>query len=407
MNRRRAVVHVMGWHSQQYGSFEAFLVALARRCAECGLESHFVFQSLPRSRQFIYDAPASFHVVPGALAPLDPRFMFRLERIVRRLRPTHLHAHHGVDLYNALVVARRAGVRRRFATKHSTRGDSRLTLARARHRWIARQVETYFTVSHWVERSLLEAGVAATKLYSRYLGVDVDRYRPDPAARASVRDELGLPPDRRVILSSSHLRPGKGVELLPSLAAALRDDPGGATVLVAGDGPLRELLTQRARSLGLTDDDLRLLGVRVDIPRLLAAADAFAFPTSGREGMGLGVLEALAAGTPVVATRVSDLGELLADVSLLVERDDEQALIAACRRLLTEPDLQQRLGVAGRELACERLAVGDAAEGYAQVYLQPPRGGSRAVTTRPEAAQAGRPGQTMCASAGSTARSGR
>ena len=50
MSRRRAVVHVMGWHSQQYGSFEAFLVALARRCAECGLESHFVFQSLPRSR---------------------------------------------------------------------------------------------------------------------------------------------------------------------------------------------------------------------------------------------------------------------------------------------------------------------------------------------------------------------
>ena len=405
MSRRRAVVHVMGWHSQQYGSFESFLVALARRCAECGLESHFVFQSRPRSGQFIRDTQATFHVVPGALAPLDPRFMFRLERIVRRLRPTHLHAHHGVDLYNALVVACRLGVPRRFATKHSTRGNSRLTLARARHRWIARQVETYFTVSHWVERSLVEAGVAATKLYCQYLGVDVDRYRPDPAARASVREELGLAPDRRVVLSSSHLRPGKGVELLPSLAAALRDDPCGTTVLVAGDGPLRELLTQRALSLGLTDDDLRLLGVRVDIPRLLAAADAFAFPTSGCEGMPLGVLEALAAGTPVVATRVSDLGELLADVSLLVEPDDEQALIAACRRLLTEPNLQRRLGAAGRELACEQLAVGDAAAGYAQVYLQPPRSSSRAAASPPSrrAASAGRPGQAMCASAGTVA----
>ena len=373
MSRRQAVVHVMGWRSQQYGSFERFLVALARRCSEYDLESHFVFQSPPRSMEFIQDAPATFHVVPSALAPVDPRFMFRLGRIVRRIRPTHLHAHHGVDLYNALAVACRLGVPRRFATKHSTRGSSRLTLARARHRWIARQVETYFTVSHSVERSLLEAGVAAIKLYPRYLGVDVDRYGPDPAARASVREELGLAPDRRIVLSSSHLRPGKGVELLPSLAAALRSDPGGVIVLAAGDGPLRGLLTERASSLGLTDDDLRLLGVRVDIPRLLAAADAFALPTSGYEGMPLGVLEALATGTPVAATRVSDLGELLPEVSLLVERNDEQALIAACRRLLTEPELRRRLGDAGRELVCERLAVGDAAASYAKVYLQPPR----------------------------------
>jgi glycosyltransferase involved in cell wall biosynthesis len=75
----------------------------------------------------------------------------------------------------------------------------------------------------------------------------------------------------------------------------------------------------------------------------------------------------------VAATRVSDLGELLPEVSLLVERDDEQALIAACRRLLTEPELRRRLGDAGRELVCERLAVGDAAASYAKVYVQPPR----------------------------------
>jgi glycosyltransferase involved in cell wall biosynthesis len=369
MSRRRAIVHVMGWHSQQAGSFERFLVELARRCADGGLETHFVFQSHPRSQQFIDDAPATFHIVPAALGPVDPRFISRLARIVRPLGPSHLHAHHGLDLYNALIAARGLGVSHRFATKHSTPGDSRMTLADARHRWIARQVETYFTVSHWVERSLVKAGVPPAKLRVCYLGVDADRYRPDPAARAGVREELGLAPNRRIVLSTSHLRPGKGVELLPPLAAALRNDPGDTTVLAVGDGPLRELLTQRARSLGLTDVDLRLLGVRTDIPRLLAAADAFAFPTTGREGMGLGALEALAAGTPVVATLVSDFGELLADVALLVDPDDEQALVAACRRLLRERGLAQRLGAAGRELARKRLSVGGAAESYAQIYL--------------------------------------
>jgi phosphatidylinositol alpha-1,6-mannosyltransferase len=377
MSKRRAIVHVMGWHSRQFGSFERFLVELARRCAEGGLESHFVFQSHPSSQQFRHDAPATFHVVPAAIGPFDPRFIYRLARIVQRLGPSHLHAHHGVDLYNALTVARSLGVPRRFATKHSTPGDSRVTLADARHRWIARQVETYFTVSHWVERNLLEAGIPAAKLRVCYLGVDVERYRPDPEARAGVREELGLAPDQQIVLSTSHLRPGKGVELLPLLATALRSDPGGTTVLAAGEGPLRESLTQRARSLGLTDGDLRLLGVRADIPRLLAAADAFAFPTTSREGMPLGALEALAAGTPVAATLVSDLGELLADVALLVEPGDEQALVAACRRLLTEPDLAERLGAAGRKFAAERLSVGDAAERYAQVYLQSPPSGER------------------------------
>jgi glycosyltransferase involved in cell wall biosynthesis len=374
MSERLAIVHVMGWHSRQFGSFERFLAELARRCAEGGMESHFVFQSPPSSEQFVSDAPATFHVVPPAIGPSDPRFLYRLARIVRRLGPSHLHAHHGVDLYNALTVARMARVPRRFATKHSTPGDSRLTCADARHRWIARQVETYFTVSHWVEGNLLEARIPASKLRVCYLGVDVERYRPDPDARADVREELGLAPDRQIVLSTSHLRPGKGAELLPMLAAALRDDPGGVTVLAAGDGPLRELLGQRAQALGLTAAELRLLGVRTDIPRLLAAADAFAFPTTTREGMPLGALEALAAGTPVVATRVSDLGELLPDVALLVEPGDEEALVGAARRLLKERDLAERLGAAGRELAGTRLSVGDAAERYAEVYLQPPPG---------------------------------
>ena len=364
----------MGWHSQQFGSFERLLVELARRCADGGLESHFVFQSYPSSQQFIDDTPATFHVVPPALGPIDPRFMSRLARIVRPLAPSHLHAHHGVDLYNALIVGRLLKVPRRFATKHSTPGASRLTLADARHRWIGRQVETYFTVSHWVERNLIEAGLPADKLRVCYLGVDVGHYHPDPSARTSVREELGLASNQRIVLSTSHLRPGKGTELLPALAAALRTDPGGTTVLGAGDGPLRESLAQHARSLGLTDDDIRLLGVRPDIPRLLAAADVFVFPTTGLEGMPLGALEALATGTPVVATRVSDLGELLTGAALLIEPSDEQALLSACRQLLAEPDLARLLGIAGRKLVSEQLSVGEAAENYTQVYLQPPRG---------------------------------
>jgi glycosyltransferase involved in cell wall biosynthesis len=369
----RAIVHVMGWHSRQFGSFERFLVELAQQGAGRGMESHFVFQSNPASERFLHDAPARFHVIPGAHGPADPLFASRLARIVRSLEPSHLHAHHGVDLYNALTVARALGVPHRFATKHSTPGESRLTLARTRHRWIARQVEAYFAVSKWVEGRLLDAGVSAAKVHVCHLGVDIARYRPLPDARERVRAELGLSPERKIVLSTSHLRPGKGVELLPLLAAELRDSPGGTTVLAAGSGPLRDSLARKARSLRLTDDELLLLGIRDDVPRLLAAADAFVFPTTAQEGMPLGAIEALASGTPVVATRVSDLGELLPDVALLVEPGDKQALFGACRRLLTEPDEARRLGSAGRRFAGEHLSVTDAAKRYTDIYLAEPR----------------------------------
>src|SRR3954454_4491535 len=81
MSPSAGIVHVMGWHSQQYGSFERFLVALAQNCSDGGLESHFVFQSPPRSQQFMDDAPASFHVVPPARGPIDPVFLSRLARL--------------------------------------------------------------------------------------------------------------------------------------------------------------------------------------------------------------------------------------------------------------------------------------------------------------------------------------
>ena len=94
-----AVVQVMGWRSQQYGSFERFLVAVARGCADAGLASHFVFPSRPPSEAFLADAGAELHCVQSPRPPADPRFALDVRRIVRRVGASHLHAHFGLDAY--------------------------------------------------------------------------------------------------------------------------------------------------------------------------------------------------------------------------------------------------------------------------------------------------------------------
>jgi len=364
-----AIVHVMGWRSQQYGSFERFLVALASRCAEQGAHTHLVFPATPASLAFAHDVPAEVHVIPSPMRASDPRFALRLAGVLQRVGATHLHAHFGMDAYQAVATAALLAVPARYATKHIAPGSSRRSLSRTRHRWLAARVRTFFAVSHHVREQLLALGVPSEKVEVCYLGVDPAAYRRSQLVRAEVRGELGIVDGSRLVLTTSHLRPGKGMEMLPRVTADLVGAGMNVTVLAAGDGPLRRQLEREARRRGLGRERLRLVGVREDVPRLLAAADLFLFPASGAEGLPLGPLEALAAGAPVVATAVSDLATLLRGSALLVAPGDPAALVAACRRLLGDPQLADAMRRRGRELVVGRLNVARAVDVHAQYYL--------------------------------------
>lgn len=372
MSRTPRIVHVMGWRSQQYGSFERFIVALAQRCTEVGIETHLVFQEPPASAAFIADVNAEIHVVPSAHQVGDPQHVLRTNRLLRQLRPTHLHAHFGYDSYNALAIARLLGIPRRFTTKHIVPSSSRWDFPGPRHRWLARQVEVFWAVSHWVADHLLALGVPEEHLEVCYLGVDPTAYQPDPELRARTRTALGIGKQTQIVLSASHLRPGKGTELLPRLAAEITEGPDDVVLLAAGDGPLRRRLQNEAQALEITEDRLRLLGVREDIPALLAAADLFVFTTQANEGMPLGVLEALASGTPTVACAVSDLALLPDDALALVPQGDAGALASACRALLSDRAAATTLGARGRELAIERFSVGHAVDVHVRRYMTDP-----------------------------------
>jgi glycosyltransferase involved in cell wall biosynthesis len=365
---RQSIVHVMGWRSQQYGSFERFLVSLSRRCEAHGAKTHLVFQSQPPSRQFVEDVHAEVHVVPQVGIRHAPTFALGLSRVLRRTGATHLHAHFGSDAYAALALARLRGVRRRFFTKHITPRGPETLESKLRHRWLAGQVETVFAVSERVSLELVSLGVPAEKIEVCYLGIDGEAYRPDPAARFAVRAELGIPDGRLVVLSTSHMRPVKGVEVLPELAAALAVQPGHAIVLAAGDGPLRPVIEARAAELSLTEENFRVLGLREDVPRLLTAADLFVLP-SEVEGTPLGAMEAMAAGVPVVATAVSDLQTLIGSHARLVPPGNAPALIDACRQTLADPNVRARTE-AGRRDILDRFGVEAATSMYAAHYFR-------------------------------------
>jgi glycosyltransferase involved in cell wall biosynthesis len=205
-------------------------------------------------------------------------------------------------------------------------------------------------------------GLPAEKVVTVHYGLDElpAPWAPNP--------ELGLPADARVLLAVARLERQKGVDVaLRALAAVRRSEPR-AVLVVLGEGPERGALEALARELGVADA-VFLPGRVGDVAALLAASDLLVHPARW-EGFGLGPLEAMLAGKPVVASRVSSLPELVADgaTGRLVPPDDPDALAGAVCDLLADAPLRARLGEAGRERARVEFSVARMADRTLAAY---------------------------------------
>lgn len=193
--------------------------------------------------------------------------------------------------------------------------------------------------------------------------------RPTRQRRDLARRRLGIDTDRPVIVNVARQEPQKGQRhLLDALPTVRKRHPGLVTLMVGRNGRSSADLRERAHQLGV-DDTLRWLGVRSDVPDLLAAADVFAFP-SLYEGLGGAVLEAMALRVPVVASDIPALREVLDDgrAGTLVPPADEQALAEAiCRGLAREPAVTKASEAAERRFH-EHYELATAIERMRQVY---------------------------------------
>jgi glycosyltransferase involved in cell wall biosynthesis len=163
-----------------------------------------------------------------------------------------------------------------------------------------------------------------------------------------VRAEFGLPDETLLALTVANLRREKAYDVLLPAARAVVDNGLPITFVAVGRGPLDAALTEQHRRLGLGDRFL-FVGQRADVVRLLAAADLFVLP-SRQEGLPVALMEASAAGVPIVATSVGELAAMLRDGAdaLVVPPELPGALAGAVTQLATDPALRHRLGDAAR-----------------------------------------------------------
>ncbi len=300
----------------------------------------------------------------------------RLEGILRDEGVEMLNTH----LIHASLLGRRAapraGVRAVVYTVHLAERAWRPWRSLA-DRLTAGLLDATVCVSESARRRFLRrARARPEKVRVIYDGVDAERFC-GPFDKTALRRSLGLSDEDLVIVSLGRLRRQKGHDIALRAMKTIGESEPRARLLIVGDGPEEKRLKKLHSRLGLGECAI-FTGQRRDVPEVLAAADCLVAP-SRYEGFGLAVAEAMAAGAPVVASRVDSIPEIIEDgvTGLLVPPGDAEALARAVVALLSDIGLARSLGEKARGVVRDKFPLDGMLRAYEALYEEVLRGKGR------------------------------
>ncbi len=303
----------------------------------------------------------------------DPMAVSRLARSLRRLDIDLLYCldHHDA-LFVGGIASKIAGVRRRVLGVHSTGLWGKASS---------------FTLSDKLIMPLYDEVVALAKPHADYIericsiessrisiipnGVDTERFKPisSEKERRLLRGTLGITDDSFVIVIVAALRPEKNHEMLIRSILTL-PDPLEPRLLIVGEGQEAQKLHTLVEESGLRDR-VEFMGGRGDVNEVLAASDLFVLCSHPVvETFPLSLLEAMASGLPVVATRVGSIDEILKDrcQGIVIEPGDEEELTRSIAEMMTDEGMSKEMGKRGRRRVVEHFSENDMIGSYAELF---------------------------------------
>jgi glycosyltransferase involved in cell wall biosynthesis len=308
------------------------------------------------------------------------RTLVRLVTLIRRHRIDLVHTNHALDrLYLGLAAAIcQVPV---VTTLHSTSRASDVK----RSGLVLARVRTLAALQSWTERlstrrfiavsaSVRDIGtsdgqVAPDRVSVLYSGIPIDDFRDGDARTQRLREELGLQGAYPVLINVARLTRVKGQISLVQMMPLVVDRWPTVRLLIVGEGRMRPALQEEIRRHGL-EQHIALVGQRSDVNDLLALSNLFLFP-SVSEGLPLALLEAAAAGKPVVASNCGPMPEVVEDGAsgYLVEPGNPEGLAHATLRILESQDRARAMGERARQIAREKFDIQRSVRALERLYL--------------------------------------
>ncbi len=304
----------------------------------------------PDGRLFEHARASGVETVPVAMrGPWDAGAVMRVAALIRRERIGIVHTHSSVDGWVGGMAARLTGVpivRTRHVSIAIRRGWNPV------YTWLADRV---ITSGEAIRRMVVEAGVTPDRVIAIPAGVNLEIF-PFGARSGELARSLGL--GSPVIGSIAMFRGSKGHDHLIEAFSLVRAAHPGASLLLVGDGVRRSWVEALARQARL-GDAVVFTGFRADVPALLGCMDCFVLASTRTEGVPQSLLQAFAAGVPVVASEVGGVPEVVGDgvTGLLVKAESAPALAHAIESVLADPGAAARRASAARALVEDHFSL--------------------------------------------------
>ncbi len=315
----------------------------------------------------------AFHPLNLLGEPRSARILLEFVKVARKVRPDVLHTHDGIAWYTVPPYFLNQAIRGSILEVHDapqTRRRRRLNGAMGS--WMVKRLGYQPLVhSSSVRKGVAEAyGISSDAIALIHLGIETAHFRRPRVSRTDWRQCMAIPLDALVVLYVARLVPRKNVSLYVDVARTVIERIDKALFLVVGNGPLKRTLEGSVRESSLERKIRFLGGCGDDLVDVYHACDLF-LSTSNYEGFGLAIVEAMAAGKPVVATSVGGVPEVVLDGSTgrLCAPEDVSGLARAVSELLGDGRTREQMGRAAQERASQLFDVRDMLKKYEALYI--------------------------------------
>ena len=355
MNEPIRVLHFID--SLKYGGAETLLFELTSRLDAYGFHpTVFYCEPGPLVEDFVNQKIPVTHL--PWLARVDPLLLVRMVKVIRKERPQIVHTHLFKSDFHGRFAARIAGVPVLVSTLHNCNAWAQNPLFGLTYGFTARFTDKIIAVADEVrDYAIRYLRIPPQKLLTISNAVSIERFEGKSREGLAVRKEFNISPDTPLLGIVGRLEPQKNHENFLRAAQRIHEYNQNVRFLIVGDGSLRDQLVALTKALGLQDAVI-FCGLRKDIPAVMAALDVLVI-SSHYEGLPVALLEAMAAGRPIVSTAVNGVPSVVEDgeSGILVEPSNSNALADACLRLIDNPDLRRKMGQNGHERIQSRYSM--------------------------------------------------